>query len=117
MSKNDFVSAANCSKILSNIDNKNFTVKFTMSKDKTYMTTKSLSYGDSESMIDGTEVVFEDENEKEFSISFNVNYVLDVVKVIEDDYFVIYFSTPTKLFLIKSPTKNDIHIVTPIKTL
>lgn len=78
------------------------------------------AFGDAEEVVDNIEYVCAPaDTSKEFVIGFNVQYLLDAVKVIDDDFVVMSLEGPLKQVVIKPKESQDDlkqeHLVLPVR--
>ncbi len=87
-------------------------VKLTLTEDEVVVSSRSEQVGSAEEHIELFEY-----NGNPFTISFNVNYVIEAIKAAMSEDVVLSFVGETSLFKVTSPTDESvIQIVTPVRT-
>ena len=111
----EFVKIAERMSILSDFEKKNAQIKLTIDEErKVTLSANSIDYGNSNETVKDAKVEIP-QNEKIFEIGFNIDFVLPAVKAQESEFVSLCFSSPTKVFLVKSEDKNNIQIITPVR--
>lgn len=115
MNSEEFIKIAERMSILSDFEKKNAQIKLTIDEErKVILSANSLELGNSNETVNDAKVEIP-QNENIFEIGFNIDFVLPAVKAQDSEYINLCFSSPTKVFLVKSEDKNNIQIITPVR--
>lgn len=111
----EFLNAADCVKIMSSAEDKNSQVRLTISSENgVTLTARSANYGNSTVPLKKAEVTMP-EGESIFEIGFNIDFATAAVKALDSEKFIFEFSSPTRMFMVKSDDVENIQIITPIR--
>lgn len=107
----DLFSAIDRASLLTNLDDKN-TIKFETEEDQANISSNIPEIGHVEEIVK-----INKNNNENIKISFNSNYMLDVIKVLESEEIELQFSGDFKPIIVKNPQSDDlIGLILPIRT-